>query len=415
MVRHPDKPVSEAAQPTSDRTRGRLAHWWFAPLPAPPERLRRGPLRPGAFPSPLRSARLTSLLGIALGVAFGVCFGTGLLSHLVQHPPGWFWWPSRPAGLYRVTQGVHVAAGLACVPLLGVKLWSVYPRLFAWPPVRSPAHAAERAGVALLVAAALFQVISGVLNVAHWYAPMPFFFTTGHYRVAWLVAGALLVHIGVQLPVVREALRRPRPPAERRRQLLAGVGGAIGLITLTTAGQTWRPLRGIAVLAPRRPDRGPQGLPVNRTAAAAGTSAVGAGTYRLSVTGPGGTFDLDLTALYALPQHTAGLPITCVEGWSADATWSGVRLADLVELAGADPRRATVLVESLETAGRYRASTVAGPHTRDPLTLIALRLNGAVLDRDHGFPARLIAPNRPGVLQTKWVGRLTVREEPCAR
>jgi DMSO/TMAO reductase YedYZ molybdopterin-dependent catalytic subunit len=48
-------------------------------------------------------------------------------------------------------------------------------------------------------------------------------------------------------------------------------------------------------------------------------------------------------------------------------------------------------------------------HTRDPLTLIALRLNGAVLHVDHGYPARLIAPNRPGVLQTKWVGRLTVR------
>ena len=29
----------------------------------------------------------------------------------------------------------------------------------------------------------------------------------------------------------------------------------------------------------------------------------------------------------------------------------------------------------------------------------------------HGFPARLIAPNRPGVLQTKWVARLDVLEE----
>ena len=27
---------------------------------------------------------------------------------------------------------------------------------------------------------------------------------------------------------------------------------------------------------------------------------------------------------------------------------------------------------------------------------------------DHGFPARVIAPNRPGVLQTKWVTRLEV-------
>ena len=352
--------------------------------------------------------RLTSLAGVALGVAFGVCFGTGLLSHLIQHPPGWFWWPSRPVGLYRVTQGVHVATGLACVPLLGVKLWSVYPRLFTWPPIRSIVHAAERASVALLVAAALFQVISGVLNVSRWYAPMPFFFTSAHYWVAWLVAGALLIHVGVQLPVVRSALSRPVKPDPARRALLTGAATAAGLITLTTVGQTVRPLARFALLAPRRPGVGPQGLPVNKTAAGAGVRT-DAG-YRLVVAGPSGETALDLDALDAMPQHTVDLPIACVEGWSAPATWTGVRLRDLVALTGADPGHATVLVESLERGGRYRTSTVPPEHARDPLTLIALRLGGQVLHPDHGYPARLIAPNRPGVLQTKWVGRLTVRD-----
>ena len=44
----------------------------------------------------------------------------------------------------------------------------------------------------------------------------------------------------------------------------------------------------------------------------------------------------------------------------------------------------------------------------DDLTLIALGLGGEALSIDHGYPARLIAPNRPGVLQTKWVSRLEV-------
>ncbi|MFI8264713.1 MULTISPECIES: molybdopterin-dependent oxidoreductase [unclassified Streptomyces] len=35
---------------------------------------------------------------------------------------------------------------------------------------------------------------------------------------------------------------------------------------------------------------------------------------------------------------------------------------------------------------------------KDPLTLLALRLDGEVLSLDHGCPARIIAPNRPGVL-----------------
>ncbi len=406
MVRHPDTPV------TRRPALRRLARWWLAPLPAPPAGLRRGPLRPAAFRP--RSTRLTARLGVALGVAFGLCFLTGLLSHLIQHPPGWFWWPARPVGLYRATQGVHVATGLASVPLLGVKLWSVYPRLFRWPPARSIAHAAERASVGVLVAAALFQVVSGVLNISRWYAPMPFFFTAGHYRVGWLAAGAVLVHVGVQLPAVRAALARPEPgpgaDGLSRRGLLTGAVAASGLITLTTVGQTVRPLSGLAVLAPRRPGVGPQGLPVNRTAGGAMVRAAALNpSYRLVIDGPDRHVGLDLAALAALPQHTADLPIACVEGWSATATWTGVRLSDLVALVGADPGRATVLVESLEPAGRYRTSTVPPEHTRDPLTLVALRLNGEPLHLDHGYPARLIAANRPGVLQTKWVGRLTVR------
>ena len=43
--------------------------------------------------------------------------------------------------------------------------------------------------------------------------------------------------------------------------------------------------------------------------------------------------------------------------------------------------------------------------------MIALRLGGEPLNIDHGYPARLIAPNRPGVLQTKWLSKIIVRVE----
>ncbi|WP_436533195.1 molybdopterin-dependent oxidoreductase [Actinoplanes sp. HUAS TT8] len=415
MVRHP----------VGRMRPGRIWAWLTEPLPVPPEGLRRGPLRPDAFGSPLRSARLTSQLGVALGVAFGICFLTGLYSHVLQHPPAWLWLPTRPAGLYRFTQGLHVATGLATVPLLGAKLWSVYPRLFTWPPVRSLIHAAERLTVAALVGAALFQVISGVLNIAHWYGPMPFFFTDAHYWVAWIAIGALVSHIGVQLPVVKDALRRRgkgepgsglvdgvsengREAAGGRREFLLAVAVAAGVITLATLGQTVRSLSPLALLGPRRPGTGPQGLPVNRTAASAGVrDAVLDPAYRLTVTGLGRSVELSLADLAALPQHTTVLPIACVEGWSSVGTWTGVRLRDLLSLIGADPETCTAEIESLQAGGRYRTSTVGDP--ADDRTLIALRLGGEPLALDHGFPARLIAPNRPGVLQTKWVGRITVR------
>jgi hypothetical protein len=418
MVRNTEPTVRETGPSLRAAWVRRVPGWLRQPVPAPPAALRRGPLRPGAFDSKLRSPRLTSLLGSALAVAFTICFLTGLISHFIQHPAPWSWWPSRPVGLYRFTQGLHVATGLATVPLLGAKLWSVYPRLFAWPPVRDLAHAIERGSIAVLVAAALFQVVSGILNIARWYTPMPFFFTAGHYWSAWLAVGALLAHIGVKLPVIRSALRRPavaEPAAEKlsRRGFLAVVGGSAGLVTLATIGQTVTPLSPVSVLAPRRPRTGPQNLPVNKTANAAGVrDAAFDPAYRLTVTGPGRTLRLSLDDLAALPQHTVALPISCVEGWSATGSWTGVRLRDLVRLAGLAPDSAEAYVESLEQRGRYRSTTVPAPHVRDPYTLVALRLGGAPLHPDHGYPARLIAPNRPGVLQTKWISRITVRNVP---
>ena len=87
-------------------------------------------MRPPSFTSRARDERATALLGIAVGVLFGVCLLSGLVSHLIQRPPGWFAWPSRPVWLYRWSQGLHMVAGLALVPVLMAKLWSAYPKLF---------------------------------------------------------------------------------------------------------------------------------------------------------------------------------------------------------------------------------------------------------------------------------------------
>src|SRR5262245_13116386 len=189
---------------------------------------------------PRRSERVASWLGIALGVSFGICFLTGLYSHLAQHPPDWFTLPAQPAGLYRVTQGVHVATGIASIPLLLAKLWAVYPKLFRWPPATSVAHLLERLTLVPLVAGAPFMLFSGVANIELWY-PLPAFFPTAHYWVAWLTIGALVVHIGAKATIVREALSSSAAgPTDRRdrRRFLVAVGAASGGLTLLTIGQT---------------------------------------------------------------------------------------------------------------------------------------------------------------------------------
>jgi DMSO/TMAO reductase YedYZ molybdopterin-dependent catalytic subunit len=42
----------------------------------------------------------------------------------------------------------------------------------------------------------------------------------------------------------------------------------------------------------------------------------------------------------------------------------------------------------------------------DPDALLALRVNGADLSPDHGYPARVIVPAQPGVHNTKWVASI---------
>ncbi|WP_217236333.1 molybdopterin-dependent oxidoreductase [Streptomyces sp. AC555_RSS877] len=370
---------------------------------------------PPEFKGRLHDARTATSIGRLLGLAFAVCFATGLVSHFMQHPPGWLAdsIPSRPSWGYRITQGLHVASGIAAIPLLLAKLWTVYPRLFEWPPLRSLRHVLERLSIAVLVAGAVFELATGLLNTVKWY-PWPFSFVPVHYAVAWLVTGALVLHIAVKAPEIRAhwsrrssgTLALPTQDAPDRRSLLAAVGAAVGAVTLTTVGQSFTPLKDFILFAPRHPDHGPQGLPVNRTAAAAGVGRIANEEYRLVVAGPQ-PYTLALDELRALPQHEVELPIACVEGWSKSAHWTGVRVADLLERAGARPQ-ARVRVVSLQLRGGYRVSEMGHEHARDPLTLLALRLNGAELHPDHGYPVRLIAPNRPGVLQTKWVGRLEV-------
>jgi DMSO/TMAO reductase YedYZ molybdopterin-dependent catalytic subunit len=277
------------------------------------------------------------------------------------------------------------------------------------------AHAVERISLVPLVAGGLFLLFSGVANVARWY-PYPFFFPSAHYWTAWLTIGAMIAHIGAKASLTRDALRRD-PPAEMaparssdRRAFLGGVAATTGLVALAVAGGTVRPLSRFAALAQRRPAEGPQGLPVNKTAGGAGVVKLARDpAYRLQVEGNvRRPLSLSLDELSALPQHEAELPIACVEGWSRSARWRGVRVRDLLAMAGASATAAGVEVESLQRSGRYRRSTLNSSHVDDHETLLALELNGEPLHLDHGYPVRLIAPNLPGVLQTKWVGRLVV-------
>ena len=196
-----------------------------------------------------------------------------------------FDWPTRPAWLYALTQGLHIERRAAsAIPFLLAKLWSVIPRLFAWPPV-ALAGAGDRAARRSRCSspARCSSSRRASLNAQYWY-PFKFNFVVAHYYGAVVFVAALVLHVLVKLPVdARRVPRRaaccaplrddvaahaaraaatptgscaaaPAPPTISRRGLLAFAGA--GALTLLV-GQR-RPVdrraaaRELAFLAPRR-------------------------------------------------------------------------------------------------------------------------------------------------------------------
>ena len=223
------------------------------------------------------------------------------------------------------------------------------------PGALGPKHAVERASVGLLVAATLVQLFTGFANALNWY-PFRWDFVPVHWALAWVVAGSVLLHIGVKLPDIVYGLQTrladgdvlseipwnenpvshsnagqvapPPTPALSRRGVLTATGLGLGAVVITTVGQTVKPLEPLGLLAIRQPHRGPQGVPVNRTADQAQVMQSArdpAGRCACAAATP---YELSLVEIEAMELAQAWLPIACVEGWSALAHWSGLRLID---------------------------------------------------------------------------------------
>jgi DMSO/TMAO reductase YedYZ molybdopterin-dependent catalytic subunit len=416
-------------------------------LPQPP-----GPFRPEFWDSPLRGRWMTSVLGLLTLVVFGLSALTGFLSHAAYMPDLGtnaivprdgdlpflnIDWPTGPAWLYALTQGTHVTAGFAAIPILIAKLWSVMPRLFQFPPVRSPAEGIERISIGLFVASSVFLLATGVCNVFYYY-PFDFNFVIAHYYAAVVFVASMLVHLVVKMPIVIRSIRGqgliaplrddlehtkpepddgeglrakyPRDPTMSRRGLVGFALGGSALLTVGIAGQSiGGPLRQVAFLAPRRGGfgDGPNDFAVNKTASAARITPEMVGdAYRLELRFGDRTVSLSRRELMGMQQRTEALPIACVEGWSTTQDWTGVQLAALAAAVGAQDAD-QVLVESLQPRGVLRRAALSHDQFSTDRALLALQVNGAALSADHGYPARIIVPGLPGVHNTKWVGKMT--------
>jgi DMSO/TMAO reductase YedYZ molybdopterin-dependent catalytic subunit len=133
--------------------------------------------------------------------------------------------------------------------------------------------------------------------------------------------------------------------------------------------------------------------------------------WRLSVHGlVAQPLEFSLAGIRRLPRTEFRVRHHCVEGWSAVASWQGVRVSEIARLCGADARARFVEFRSFERGQpdensppvRYY-STWDRESVEHPQTILAYGRNGAEMSREEGAPLRLYSSVKLGYKMVKWV------------
>jgi DMSO/TMAO reductase YedYZ molybdopterin-dependent catalytic subunit len=128
------------------------------------------------------------------------------------------------------------------------------------------------------------------------------------------------------------------------------------------------------------------------------------GAWALEVTGlVGRPLRLSLDDLMRLPRTTQRVDHFCVEGWTAVASWTGVRLRDLAAMVNVSPAARYVDFQSFDKDYHESWDIESATH---PQTLIAYGLDGHMLGPSHGAPARVHSPVKLGYKNTKYLTRI---------
>ena len=146
-----------------------------------------------------------------------------------------------------------------------------------------------------------------------------------------------------------------------------------------------------------------------RNNAIRGTQYIDKESYRLQVDGlVENPRNFTYEEITGLPQTSKVIELNCVEGWSFNAKWTGVRIAEIFEEAE--------VVENATTVIFYSADGYSTSLDRDYLLendiILAYRLNDVTLPPERGFPLQLVAEDKYGYKWAKWIVRIELRNSP---
>ena len=107
--------------------------------------------------------------------------------------------------------------------------------------------------------------------------------------------------------------------------------------------------------------------------------------------------------------------------WGGDAVgtaeWTGVRLADVLSLAGVRQSARHVWFEGLDPVELVAETTVFGAsidldRALSPDVVLAFEMNGGPLPPLHGAPLRVVVPGYIGARSVKWLGGIVLSDRP---
>lgn len=157
--------------------------------------------------------------------------------------------------------------------------------------------------------------------------------------------------------------------------------------------------------------QGEQLIPIaqQRNNAIKGTQYIDMESYRLQVNGlVEKPLNLTYEEIIALTQTSKVVDLNCVEGWSFTAKWTGVKIAEIFEEAGAMENATTVIFYSTDGY----STSLDKDYLLENEIILAYRLNDVTLPPDRGFPLQLVAEGKYGYKWAKWIVKIELIDKP---
>jgi DMSO/TMAO reductase YedYZ molybdopterin-dependent catalytic subunit len=127
------------------------------------------------------------------------------------------------------------------------------------------------------------------------------------------------------------------------------------------------------------------------------------GEWRLEVTGlVENPLSLTYDEILAMPQVTQITYLYCMPGYEGTGEWTGVPLLYVLEKAGYSDKAVSVVFYA---ADEYSSSIPLDKAVLQD-TILAYKMNGVTLPEEHGYPLRLVVPDKVGYKWVKWIVKI---------